>query len=211
MWPRAPEKGRGVFQGLERQRWPLDQIKDLGFEPKLMGLAETWSVPKASDWPIWGERMERGSIIVQRAVGRLLWSCQPEKGSRANVPNMHAGWRVLMERNQENQFVQMLLQHLGSATPSRKIWGLHTGKWKMELMRWETWRCSVICKVQFEEAQAERECSFHVCVLTRGEQRPWSELNREPPLTFERSLNLQKTLSLKGVRSWKCMSVIEGK
>ena len=62
--------------------------------------------------------MARGSISVQRAVGRLLWSCQPEKGSRANVPNMHAGWRVLMERKQESQFVQMLLQHLGSGMSS---------------------------------------------------------------------------------------------
>ena len=41
MWPRAPEKGRGVCQGLERQQWPVDQIKDWGFQPKLMGLAET--------------------------------------------------------------------------------------------------------------------------------------------------------------------------
>lgn len=50
---------------------------------------------------------------------------------------------------------------------------------KNEVDEWETRRCSVIHKVQFEEAQAGSESSFQVCVLTRGEQRLWSKLNRE--------------------------------
>lgn len=77
-WPKTP-KNRGMWWVLERQPWPVGQLSICVF-------SVNWWVKPSCDlvlkhqigWSV-ETRLERGSVHVWRAVGRLLWSYLPEK------------------------------------------------------------------------------------------------------------------------------------
>jgi len=97
---------------------------------------------------------------------RVQGQCTPHASRLEDTDSSEPGGQIYANTVTASGFWHII----PPATPSRKVRGRAANKKvKNEAGEWETRRCSVIHKVQFEEAQAGRESSFQVCVLTRDE------------------------------------------